>query len=203
MDRHNLYFQRYFGGVKGKILDVGCGVGEFLAVNPTRIVGVDVDEEVLAFCKRHGFNAVYGDAYDLPFPNNSFEAVHAKSILEHLYEPSHALREMRRVLKPEGRLVLSVPNIEKVKFKFWDTVDHKTPFTYTSMRRLLFDAGFKEYQMGGGAKHVRGLGWAHRSGLITTKQALWFQTMFLMPYGNNIMVVAWKRPDPKRWEDEP
>lgn len=96
------------------VLDVGCGPGtitvEFAErVAPARIVGLDASAEVIEKAAAHAgevgvTNAefVVGDAYALPFPDDSFDIVHAHQTLQHVADPVAMLREMRRVAKPGG-----------------------------------------------------------------------------------------------------
>jgi len=95
------------------LLDVGCGVGSITVdlaarVAPGRVVGVDVAEEVLATAREAARAAgadvrfVAADACALPFDDASFDVVHAHQVLQHLGDPVAALREMRRVVRPDG-----------------------------------------------------------------------------------------------------
>jgi SAM-dependent methyltransferase len=96
------------------VLDVGCGPGTITAglaarVAPGRVTGVDrepgvVDQARAAFGSTAEFRAA--DAYRLPFPDGAFDVVHAHQVLQHLTDPVAALGEMRRVLKPGGRLAV-------------------------------------------------------------------------------------------------
>jgi SAM-dependent methyltransferase len=96
------------------LLDIGCGPGtitvEFAERNaPARVVGLDASAEVIAKAAVLGreravdnLEFLVGDAYALPFDDNSFDIVHAHQTLQHLGDPVAALREMRRVVKPGG-----------------------------------------------------------------------------------------------------
>lgn len=104
-----------------RILDVGCGRGRHMhAANAHAAVwsvGVDHDRERLEDA-REGFAVLDGpqqfdlalaDAHALPFPDASFDAVICSEVLEHLPVYEDALGEIARVLKPGGRLGVSVP----------------------------------------------------------------------------------------------
>jgi len=95
------------------LLDVGCGPGTITAdlaqrVAPGRVVGVDRAPEVLTQASAHAaaqgvsLELQVGDVYALPFPDASFDVVHAHQVLQHLVDPVRALAEMRRVLRPQG-----------------------------------------------------------------------------------------------------
>lgn len=96
------------------LLDGGCGPGAITlglaeAVAPGQVVGVDREpsmvERARVLAEEHQMAHVrfqVGDLYDLPFPASSFDAVFTCAVLEHLADPVRALREIGRVLKPEG-----------------------------------------------------------------------------------------------------
>ena len=95
------------------VLDVGCGPGTITVdlaarVAPGEVVGVDTSEAVLeqarAAAAEAGAAVTFrtGDATALPFPDASFDVVHAHQVLQHLSDPVAALREMRRVTRPGG-----------------------------------------------------------------------------------------------------
>ncbi|CAN5562842.1 methyltransferase domain-containing protein [soil metagenome] len=93
------------------LLDVGCGPGtitvEFAErLAPGRVVGVDAAAEVIARASgefvRDNLHFVTGDAYALPFEDDTFDIVHAHQTLQHVARPVEMLREMRRVTKPGG-----------------------------------------------------------------------------------------------------
>ena len=96
-----------------EILDVGCGPGSLTAdlareVAPGRVVGIDSSPEVLATARATAEAAGVdvelrtGDVYELDLPDDSFDVVHAHQLLQHLTDPVAALREMRRVCRPDG-----------------------------------------------------------------------------------------------------
>lgn len=92
------------------LLDVGCGPGTITVefadrVSPGRVVGLDASAEVIekaAQFERPNLEFVVGDAYALPFDDNTFDIVHAHQTLQHVARPVDMLREMRRVAKPGG-----------------------------------------------------------------------------------------------------
>jgi ubiquinone/menaquinone biosynthesis C-methylase UbiE len=96
------------------LLDVGCGPGSITRgfaerLAPGRVVGLDLSEETLASARRDAAergldNLRYeaGSVYALPYEDASFDVVYAHQVLQHLREPSAALREMLRVLRPGG-----------------------------------------------------------------------------------------------------
>jgi len=95
------------------LLDVGCGPGTLTVdlarrVAPGAVTGIDAADGVLAEARAHAQQAgsavtwETGDVYALRFADASFDVVHAHQVLQHLSDPVAALREMRRVAKPDG-----------------------------------------------------------------------------------------------------
>jgi 2-polyprenyl-6-hydroxyphenyl methylase/3-demethylubiquinone-9 3-methyltransferase len=94
-----------------KHLDVGCGAGflsNHLAQEGLQVTGLDMSEESLKVAGLHDSTGtvryVQGDAYRLPFSNETFDVVSAMDFLEHVEDPGRAISEMSRVLKPNGLL---------------------------------------------------------------------------------------------------
>ena len=99
------------GYLRGRCLEIGCADGERLARMGAGSIGVDISPRNVAACRSRGLPAQVADANGpLPFANGSFDSVLASHILEHLEAPLAALREMRRVLRPRGTLVLGLPS---------------------------------------------------------------------------------------------
>ncbi len=102
----------------GRFLEAGCGPAA-CALNLARlgveVAGVDLASEAMEGAKatfaRHQLEGsfVVGDVRDLPFPDASFDFVYAGGVVEHFRESAVAVREMARVLRPGGRLLLTVP----------------------------------------------------------------------------------------------
>jgi len=92
------------------LLDVGCGPGTITVefadrLAPGRVVGLDASAEVIAKAaefERPNLSFVVGDAYELPFGDDTFDIAHAHQTLQHVADPVRMLREMRRVVKPGG-----------------------------------------------------------------------------------------------------
>lgn len=96
------------------ILDAGCGDGIHLKELSRigNVFGIDLSTERL---KRAGGNVVCADVYFIPFRDKTFEAVYSSEVLEHLEDPQRAVKEMERVLKNKGIVVISVPYREKIE----------------------------------------------------------------------------------------
>jgi SAM-dependent methyltransferase len=100
------------GTHRRRILDVGCGTGTMLTYLQAfgDAEGVDIDEEAIGYCRERGLQSVQlGEATKLPYPDDSFDLVTILDVVEHLDDDVAAFREMRRVLRPGGRLLVTVP----------------------------------------------------------------------------------------------
>jgi SAM-dependent methyltransferase len=96
------------------ILDVGTGTGANLRLlrnlGFAQVRGVDFSPEAIRFCAEKGFGTIErGDVCALPFADGSFDLVFATDVVEHVDDDLAALREIRRVLRPGGRALLTVP----------------------------------------------------------------------------------------------
>jgi SAM-dependent methyltransferase len=97
-----------------RILDIGTSTGTNLRMlrdlGFSRYEGLDMSDEAVRWCADKGYGKVTrGDACALPFPNANFDLVLATDIIEHVDDDVLALGEIRRVLKPGGRVLVTVP----------------------------------------------------------------------------------------------
>jgi SAM-dependent methyltransferase len=111
-------FGRYVGGPGRRVLDLGCRDGALTQAyaGGNEIVGVDADREALAEAQKLGIETRWADLDEpLPFDDESFDVVVAGELLEHLRDPRRVVAEVRRVLRPGGTFVASVPNAYRLK----------------------------------------------------------------------------------------
>lgn len=146
---------------KGKILEVGCGGGAMSrAIKHYRhdlvVTGCDISRKALRMAKidSQGMKFYYGDVYSLSFKNNSFDAILAFDVIEHLDNPQKALRELHRVLKPGGILHFAIPyegsflNLEGLLSIFkWNAKEiycgHVNKFAIGDAEKITEKQGFK------------------------------------------------------------
>jgi SAM-dependent methyltransferase len=125
----------------GSVLDLGCGSGWFLE-GMRRLgwdtYGVEISEQAaLLGRKSRGLRIFHGTLKDAKFPSMFFDYVRANHSFEHISRPNETLEEIRRILKPEGKLLIGVPNISGLNaraFKqyWWHLCAPVHAFNYSS-----------------------------------------------------------------------
>jgi SAM-dependent methyltransferase len=139
------WIQRTYAGRDDlAILDAGCGTGLMLQQmkHLGHAEGVDISEEALDFCRKRGLRDVRSaDLLELPFAEGSFDVVTALDVLEHLDDDSGGLRELRRVLKPGGRVFIFAPAHRWLWSLQDDVSHHKRRYTARTLRQVVQDAG--------------------------------------------------------------
>ncbi len=135
--RHYWLYPRICRHLRGLTLDLGCGIGDFLSYR-SGSVGVDINPATVDWCQRQGLNAHLMNPDALPFEEASFDSVVLDNVLEHLSEPNPLLKEIFRVLRSSGILVVGVPGNRG----FLSDPDHKVFYDETSLVSTLRDAQF-------------------------------------------------------------
>ena len=128
-----------------RILDVGCGTGANLLMLSEYgdAEGVDISEDALAFCRERGLEKVrLGAAEKLPYADGTFDLVTALDVVEHMDDDLAGLREMRRVLRPGGRVLLFVPTFMFLWGVQDDVSNHRRRYRLPELKRVLEKAGF-------------------------------------------------------------
>ena len=129
-----------------RILDVGCGTGANLLLLSQygQAEGVDVSEDALAFCRARGLNDVkLGAGEELPYEDSTFDLVTAFDVVEHMDDDLAGVTEMRRVLRPGGRVLLFVPTFMFLWGLQDDVSNHRRRYRLPELRRVLEQAGFE------------------------------------------------------------
>jgi SAM-dependent methyltransferase len=141
-------------GETGAVVDVGCGGGLFLrmlADRGRRVAGLDFSLDAANVAWRvNGVPAVCGTLARAPFAPSSCAAVTMFHVLEHLYDPASYLDAARELLRPEGRLIVQVPNADCWQFlllgESWSGLDvprHLLNFRARDLELLLDRCGFE------------------------------------------------------------
>jgi SAM-dependent methyltransferase len=151
---------------QGRLLDFGCGSGAFLVDMKRRgwdVVGIDTSNRMVERLRDDfGIRAYVGSLPHLELEPESFDVVTMWHSLEHVHDPAPILREIRHLLAPGGKVVISVPNIDSLPFRWfgrhWFGLElprHLTHFTPVSVMQLLQRCGFATEPI----QHVRHADW--------------------------------------------
>jgi len=138
----------------GHLLDVGTGIGSLMAVaseNGFRVSGVEYSPWASDFARAEkGLEVFTGTLEEARFPGETFDVVVLNHVLEHLERPGETLREVRRILKRDGVLVIGVPNIESIMACLlgarWYSLkpgEHVWHFSPATLCRLVRETGFE------------------------------------------------------------
>ncbi len=158
-DRKITYFPKKFFELyaKGKILDLGCGDGQhaMTASHYGKVWAIDYSDEIIKTAAQRypDINFYHASAYNLPFEDNFFDFIYSVDVIEHLEEPRKMVSEAKRVLKPNGILIIQTPNypIKRIYdfyngfFKkgfgkqFDDDPTHVYKFNYYHLKKLLLN----------------------------------------------------------------
>lgn len=134
----SLLYRRYYlypvitKYIEGRVLDVGCGIGDYLKYNK-RAVGVDVSGFSVDFCKSQGLNAQVMTEGRIPYPDRYFDSVMLDNVLEHIDDPSSLLEEIRRVTRIGAVFAIGIPGLKG----YLADPDHKRNYDEYALERLL------------------------------------------------------------------
>ena len=127
------------------VLDAGCGTGHnmrFLAEEGA-YVGVDVSSQALHFCQANGHKTlVQGNLDKLPFKDGSFDVVFALDVIEHTQNPWVVIHQLKRVLKKDSRIIVTVPACRFLFGPHDEALSHLRRYDPKDIRALLKEAGF-------------------------------------------------------------
>ena len=145
-----LLTKRYNLKKESKILEMGCGRGEFLN-EFTKLgmngCGIDLSDFAKDYCNNAEIKVVDISKDPVPYLDNSFDIVFSKSFIEHFYYPEEIFKEAYRILKPSGILINLTPEWNYIYKSFYDDYTHRTPFTKKSLEDIHHVTGFKNVEV--------------------------------------------------------
>ncbi|HOL67865.1 MAG TPA: class I SAM-dependent methyltransferase, partial [bacterium] len=141
----------------GRILDVGCGQGDFLLVMKSlgwETYGVEPNPAAVATATRLGISVHCGELNETMFPTRFFHVVRLHHVLEHIPNPVAVMLIIRRLLRDDGYLMITVPNINSPGFKifrrYWWNLDvprHVYFYSPETLTRLAASTGYRICQV--------------------------------------------------------
>lgn len=159
--RSGLYFAALKQAVTtfdGRMLDIGCGTGNFIKAMSRlgfQVDGVEISPEAAQlanaqFAASGRAPVVCGVLEDARYPDETFDIITLWHVIEHLPDPARTLREIRRVLKPNGRCVIQTPKLDSPEARmfgaYWAGLDsprHLWIFSDQTLERMANAAGLK------------------------------------------------------------
>jgi len=149
--RRRVYFgllEHHLNGERpGRVLDLGCGYGGFLSglqeiggdVYPS-----DISVESMTYCRDRGFaRSVVGSGYSLPYADDSFDLVCMFDAIEHIPDDRRVMREVARVAKPGGRVLVTVPAYQFLYANNDRVAQHQRRYTRGRLRSVFEQAGLE------------------------------------------------------------
>jgi dolichol-phosphate mannosyltransferase len=135
-----------------RVLDIGCG-SSVIIQSLNNAVGMDLSMGKLRFLRRRGIELVRGSAFALPFRDATFECVITSQVIEHIPFDEVLFREIDRVLRPGGRLIIGTPDYATLGWQIIEPVygallpggyrdEHITHYTRESLTSILMNHGF-------------------------------------------------------------
>lgn len=163
-------------GSNKKVLDVGCNdgyVGGLLLKNGNEVYGIDIVKKKLLLAQKKGLKAKECDIEneEFPYPENCFDKVILGDVIEHIFNTDKLLEKCKRVLKNNGTLIITTPNVASLgrrimlllginpfleyssvlpPIKGYPAVGHIRYYTAKTLRLQLMYHGFKNITIQGG-----------------------------------------------------
>jgi len=149
----DLLVKRYLGEPlvtsNKKLLDIGCGKGHqtvaFARYFDTH--AIDIANDSVELFNHLNLNVSFqccdleNDKY--PYPDDHFDVIFNKSVIEHVANGNHFVSEIRRLLKPSGKAIILTPSWETQYLNFFDDPTHVQPYTRRGLRNILEITGFQ------------------------------------------------------------
>ena len=168
------------------LLDFGCGTGDFLEIafkNKWQVTGIEPNEAARDIANKKVNHTVFETDYLKKLKPHSFDVITLWHVLEHLPDLEEQISSIKNLLKPEGKLVIAVPNYESYDAKYYsanwaayDVPRHLWHFSQSGINRLFSKFGFKVEKtlpMTFDAYYVSLLSEKYKSGYMNPIKAFW------------------------------
>jgi len=140
-----------------RVLDIGCGSGMIL-LSLDNVIGLDIMANKLRYMQRRGCTLINGCISRLPFQDKSFDCVVCSEVIEHVVPRDEVFREINRVLKPGGALVLGTPDYDTIGWRIIEPLygfflphgykdSHITRYSKNSLKQILSKHSFDIKEM--------------------------------------------------------
>ena len=142
--------ERFNLNKNSKILELGCGRGEFLnefIQYGMKGHGLDLSDNSKRFFPKINLTICDLENNKSSFEDNDFDIIFSKSFVEHFHYPEKIFREAYRILKPGGLLITLTPEWNYIYKTFYEDFTHRTPFTKTSLLDIQTICNFKQVQV--------------------------------------------------------
>lgn len=183
------YLERYVPQPAGHVLDLAAGYCDFINnVRASERVAMDANPDFAQFADS-GVRFEVGDCTDLSrFNDATFDLVFASNFLEHLERSDglRVLREIQRVLRPHGRLLLLQPNYRLRPSEYFDDYTHVSVFTDRSLPDLLLSEGYRIVDVRG---RFLPLTFKSRASALTFLVPLYLRSP-VKPFAGQMLVIA-------------
>ena len=139
-------FLRLFSHVaankNAQIVDIGSGISPITPL-PNKTIFIDLEDKAIKFLRSRGLNAITGDITNIPLSSNSVDLVFCSEVLEHIPDYKTALKDISRILKVNGGVIITVP----VHMHYWmdddEFVGHFRRFDPSSLVRDIESEGLR------------------------------------------------------------
>lgn len=133
------------------ILDAGCGTGGNLAMLKAfgEVVGLEMNQAAMNVARARNVCRVHWGVLPnvVPFQNRQFDLVILLDVLEHVDDHLHALKAIERILKPGGRIVITVPAFQFLWSEHDNRHHHQRRYTKRELTQVLLESGLKPMQV--------------------------------------------------------
>ena len=122
LDYYGRHLSRSRFSHPGRLLDLGCGNGAFLARSREMgwdVVGCDPDPKAIAICREQALDAIQGNAFSDALDGERFDVVTISHVLEHVADPQALLRRVYELLQPGGLVWVALPNPESLGLRMF------------------------------------------------------------------------------------